>query len=204
MRTEPGTTVAASSPPTPLLRGEGEGRIPGTPYPGLHSFVVHPGLQSYHPYGISVWCDKVASGNAEEVEGIMMVLASQGKAHGLSPMAHHEQCPLYRLWHHMPDCQAKSQSGIFGTVSRGPIETFLGLLAKLLNYATRPRDFVSALHHESVLWQRPAYVKWPRHECDSGSQKMKGRKAWAADHPYGISVWCEEGTEAGEEKVEGL
>jgi hypothetical protein len=57
-------------PLPPLLRGEGEGRIPGTPYPGLHSFVVHPGLQSYHPYGISVWCEEGTEAGEEKVEGL--------------------------------------------------------------------------------------------------------------------------------------
>jgi hypothetical protein len=57
--------------PCPSPRRTGRGRTSrGLRHPGLHSFVVHPGLQLYHPYGISVWCDFVASGGAEKVEGL--------------------------------------------------------------------------------------------------------------------------------------
>jgi hypothetical protein len=40
-------------------------------YPGLRSFLTYPGLQSCHPYGISVWREEEPGGGAEKVEGIV-------------------------------------------------------------------------------------------------------------------------------------
>jgi hypothetical protein len=39
------------------------------PYRGWRSFLTYPGLQSCHPYGISVLCEEGTEAGEEKVEG---------------------------------------------------------------------------------------------------------------------------------------
>jgi hypothetical protein len=41
--------------PSRSCQNEERGKFPGACYPGWRSFLTYPGLQSGHPYGVSVW-----------------------------------------------------------------------------------------------------------------------------------------------------
>jgi len=130
--------------------------------------LTYPGLQSGHPYGVSDWCDWVASGGAEKVEGFVMRCRRSVFVVG-SEFAVAQEF-------------AKPCFEVVRKLSNGGGTSFMGIIINRILAACQPmghvpQDLVAVCLHEKLSEAKHTLTcRWPRAALARENVALLGRQ----------------------------